>query len=276
MRKKFFAIIFLCLIIGINAQSRIDLFPAGINIKPFVANTLEPRLGSLFQLNRNELDLNIGNSMDMVRISNDYGETFSFGADLFTYTLLRGDKNFRFPVDAVDYLFGLNFSYKKIARNYSIGFRGRLSHISAHFVDGHFDATTQTWRDGLNPRVYSREFFELLGFYEFRHFRIYAGGAYIFHVIPVTIKKDNFQLGFDYYMKDLLGDYFTPFVGYDFKIIHLDKYTANNSIVAGLKFGNADSRGFSLYFNYYSGKSIHGEYFDRNKKYAAIVINLDL
>ena len=276
MKRILFGVIFLFLLININAQNRIDLFPDDLNIKPFAANTLEPKLGSIFQLSKNELELNIGNSMDIARIANDHGETYSFGADLFTFTLLRGEQNFHFPVDAVDYLFGVNFSYKKVLQDCSIGFRGRISHISAHFVDGHYDGVTQTWRDGLNPRVYSREFFELLGFYEFQHLRVYAGGAYLFHVDPATIKKDNFQIGFDYYAKDFLGDHLTPFIGYDLKLIHLDKYTACNSISAGIKFGNADSKGISLLLNYYSGKSIHGEYFDKNKEYAALGINLDL
>ncbi len=259
-----------------NAQLKVELFPNDLTIKPFAANILEPKLGSSFHLNKNELELNIGNSMDLVRVTNDFGSTYTFGADLFTYTLLRGEQNFHFPVDAVDYLFGVNFSYKTLVNNSSLGFRGRISHISAHFVDGHYDGIAQSWREGLNPRVYSREFIELIAFYEFQRFRVYAGGSYIFHVDPATIKKDNFQIGFDYYLKDFFGKHITPFVGYDLKLIHLDKYSANNSFSAGLKFGNADYKGLSLIFSYYSGKSIHGEYFDQVNEFTSLGINLDL
>lgn len=276
MKRIFVLSILLALSIRVDAQTQVELFPDNLSIKPFAANTLEPKVGSMFHLNKNELELNIGNSMDIVRITNDYSGSYSFGADLFTFTLLRGEQNFHFPVDAVDYLFGVNFSYKKVVHDYSFGFRGRISHISAHFVDGHYDGTAQSWRDGLNPRVYSREFLELIAFYEFQRFRVYAGGDYIFHVDPGTIKKDNFQIGFDYYIKDMFGEYITPFIGYDLKLIHLEKYTGNNSLSAGLKFGNADSKGFSLYFSYYSGKSIHGEYFDVNNEYTALSLNLDL
>ena len=52
---------------------------------------------------------------------------------------LEKEDNFRFPVDAVDYMFGLNFWFKTAVHGYSFK-RIRLSHISAHFVDGHFDA----------------------------------------------------------------------------------------------------------------------------------------
>ena len=79
---------------------------------------------------------------------------------MFTYTLLRGETDFHFPVDAVDYLFGVNFGYKNnFEKNKEFGARLRISHISAHFVDGHFDGSTGNWRDGQIPRVFSREFF---------------------------------------------------------------------------------------------------------------------
>ena len=45
----------------------------------------------------------------------------SFGADLFTYTLLRSQSDFHFPVDAVDYLFGVNFGYVENLRILKLG-----------------------------------------------------------------------------------------------------------------------------------------------------------
>ena len=104
----------------ISAQTEVELFPDKLNIQPFTANTLEPKLGFVFQTNQNNLDLDIGNSMDIVQWKND-SSIYSVGADLFTYTLLRKEANFHFPVDAVDYLFGINFSYKKQLDNSSFG-----------------------------------------------------------------------------------------------------------------------------------------------------------
>lgn len=258
------------------AQNSIVYFPDNLMIQPFSANQLEPKLGFLFQTGENELRLDIGNSIDILRYNIDDDFSLSFGADLFTFTLLRGESNFHFPVDAVDYLFGLNFGLLKTNEKYIYGIRFRISHISAHFVDGHFDGTSGTWKDGLNPRVYSREFIELIPFLKIYDIRTYAGFSYLLHIDPSEIKKDNYQLGFDYFIDQAVTDLFIPFIAYDLKLIHLDKYTANNSFSAGLKFGKKEGKGLSVYFNYYSGKSIHGEYFDRNIEYSAVGINLDL
>jgi len=275
--KRIFVISFLfVLIIRANAQSQVELFPADLSIRPFVANSLEPKLGSLYRPDKNELELNIGNSIDILRISNDYGGTYSLGADLFTYTLMRREANFNFPVDAIDYMFGLNFSYKKVVHDYAFGFRGRISHISAHFVDGHYDGTNSQWRDGLNPRIYSREFVEIMPFYSYSSIRFYFGFSYIFHVEPAFIKKDNFQFGFEYFIKNIFGDNISPFIAYDLKMIHLDRYTGNNSLNIGLKFGKYNEKGLSLYYAYYAGKNIHGEYFDVIREYSALGFNIDL
>ncbi len=259
----------------VKAQSNVEFFPNNLTVQPFTANILEPKVGFLFHLSENELRLDIGNSIDILRIKKG-DEWFSFGADLFTYTLLRSEENFRFPVDAVDYLFGFNFTYKKFFEKKEYGFRARLSHISAHLVDGRYDWQKNGWRDGLNPRVYSREFFELMSFYKSGGLRIYCGFAYLFNVKPVSIKKDNYQIGFDYFLPNFIYTNFSPFIGYDLKLIHLDKYTANHSLSAGIKFGKPEAKGLSVYLNFYSGKSIHGEYFDLNKEYTAVGINMDL
>jgi hypothetical protein len=273
---KFYAfipVLFLCSVA--YPQDKIELFPGDLNIKPFSANTLEPNLGSMFKINSNELILSIGNSMDMVHFRNGNG-AISIGADLFTWTLLRKEDNFRFPVDAVDYLFGINFGYKQTNKNNSYGFRGRISHISAHFADGHYDAVSQQWRNYISPSVYSREFVELIPFYEFCDLRIYGGMTYLFHVAPATIHKDNYQVGFDYYVKTYVDEKIVPFVGYNLNIDHIDKYNGNNSIVVGIKFGNPDGRGLSLLYRYYSGTSLHGEYFAYSEKYSSVGLNLDL
>lgn len=272
--KKSFLLIFL-FSLNLLAQ-QFDIFPGKLNVQPFTANSLEPRVGFLFQLSKNELRLDVGNSIDIFHYKINEQETFSFGADFFTYTLLRGESNFHFPVDAVDYLFGINGSYKFKDKENEYGTRLRISHISAHFVDGHYDGVNKQWRDGLNPRVYSREFIELITFYKINSFRTYGGITYLLHSNPDFVGKINFQIGFDFFLKDIISGKIAPFVAYDFKSIKLSEYSANHSISAGLKFGKPFQKGLSLYFNFYSGKSIHGEYFDLNKKYVALGINLDL
>jgi hypothetical protein len=276
MNKILSVILFVVLTINIPAQTKVEYFPALLNIQPFTANSFEPKLGFLFQTDKNDLRLDIGNSMDIALISLNEKTRFSFGADFFTYTLLRRESNFHFPVDAVDYLFGINASLKITEHSRSFGVRFRLSHISAHFVDGHYDGTNQRWKDGLNPIVYSREFIELMPFYQVNDLRIYAGFTYLINVDPSNLGKDSYQLGFDYFASKIINEHITPFIGYDIKLVNLNNYTANNSVQAGIKFGNPSGKGFSIYFEYYSGKSVHGEYYNFNNNYSALGFNLNM
>lgn len=263
--------------ININfAQDKINLFPSDLLIQPFSANTLKPKLGFEFKNGKNELSLNIGNSIDILHYQLDEKSKLSFGADLFTYTLLRSQSDFHFPVDAVDYLFGVNFGYKtKVAENV-IGARFRISHISAHFVDGHYDKDNNEWLDGREPKVYSREFFELIPFIKLNNLRLYGGITYIYSIDPRDLGKDQYQVGFEYFANELISNSLTPYIAYDFRLINLYQYTGNNSLEVGLKLGYADGKGLSLYFRYFSGYSIHGEYFDVKEDFTSLGFNFDL
>jgi len=271
-----FIVISLILVFSIQyklaAQNNIELFPSNLLVQPFTANTLKPKLGFEFKNGQNDLSLNIGTSMDIAHYDISKGYKLSLGADLYTYTLLRSQSDFHFPVDAVDYLFGFNFGLSK--ENW--GARLRVSHISAHFVDGHYSKEDEMWIDGREPRVYSREFFEFIHFYRFNNFRAYAGITYIFSIDPPEIGKDQYQIGFEYFAKELFSHYLTPYLAYDFKLINIYDYTGNNSIEAGVKYGYSNGRGISVYFRYFSGYSIHGEYFDVKEDFASFGFNLDL
>ena len=258
------------------AQWQHDLFPSDLNIQPFTANILEPKAGFLFSMDNNKLRLDISTSRDIVKWYDD-DETISIGADLFTFTRLRSTDNFKFPVETIDYLFGLNAGYKKqLSDENELGLRFRLSHISAHLVDGQYDAKTEEWREGRDPFVFSKEFIELFPYYRMNTFRAYVGLTYIFHVIPEDIKKFNIQLGFDYFATQFGSGSITPFVAYDFKLAGNETYVGNNIFSVGVKFGNWKSKGLSLYYTYISGKSIHGEYYDVNENYSAVGFNFEL
>lgn len=273
--KKYFllSVLFASIVFG---QDKVEVFPDNLNFQPFIANTFEPKLGFLFQSGGNELRLDIGNSVDLLRKKIDEKTTLGLGADLFTYTLLRSEHNFHFPVDAVDYLFGLNFTYKQMLDKAEIGARLRISHISAHFVDGHFDGNSGTWRDGHEPHVYSREFIELMAYYRVNDFRFYGGLAYLFHIDPDDLGKDYYEAGIEYMNEGLIFGYASFFAGYDLRITDLYEYTANHNLNVGIKFGKPEEKGFSVYYNYFKGNSIHGEYFNTEKEYSAFGINLDL
>jgi len=254
-------------------QSRLAWFPSDINIQPFTANFIEPRAGFAFELGGNKIRLDIGRSQDIVHVLNG-NSNLSFGIDLFTFTRLRAESEFHFPVEAIDYLFGINSGYKIINSSAEYGLRFRLSHISAHFVDGQYDYKINFWRDGRTATVYTREFIEFFPYYRFNGLRFYAGYTYLFHRKPVEIGRGIYQLGFDYYYTEFKNIY--PYVAYDFELEKVNKYSGNHILTAGIKFGDYKSRGLSLTITYFAGKSIHGEYYDLNESYTTIGFNLDL
>lgn len=276
MSRKITLLLYI-LLFGVNqfAQQKVELFPSELNIKPFVANFLEPKVGFMFMSGKNSLRLDIGNSKDFIHLV-DGNMIISFGGDFFTFTKLRGEADFHFPVDAVDYLFGLNGSFKIKNEYTECGMRVRLSHISAHFVDGHYDNYSNSWRGGRTPRVYSREFVELTPFYSVKDLRVYASYSYLFHVVPKEIGKNIFQFGGEKFFNLSFADYLFPFIAYDLRLTKIGKYSGTNSFSTGVKVGKKDSGGISFMIDYFSGNNIHGEYFDYKEKYVAFGMNVDL
>jgi len=274
MRK----IVLLILIVFLTqsfSQSNKEWFPKGLNIRPFTANFLEPRAGFSYLLDKSNIRLDIGTSADVLRIA-DEGKIISFGVDLFTYTRLRSENNFKFPVETTDFYFGVNYAQRFIRKEKEYGFRFRFAHISTHLVDGSFNGQNGIWRNGRSPIIYSREFFELMPFYRINGFRTYAGITYLFHTLPANISKGIYQVGFDNYFTSFPSKTFTPFIAYDFKLSKIDKFTGNNIIMGGIKFGKFDEKGFSITLSYYSGKSVHGQLFNINENYFTLGFNMDL
>jgi hypothetical protein len=230
----------------------------------------------MFALGDDWLRLDIGTTRDILQLKSGE-ETISFGADLFTFTRLRSNNNFKFPVETIDFFFGINAGFDKHDGNRDYGLRIRFSHLSAHLVDGRYDVHSSKWVNGRDPFTFSKEFIELFPYYRISGFRIYLGLTYIFHIIPEIINKGIYQVGFDYYIFPFSNGSITPFVAYDFKLNGISNtYFGNNIAKLGVKFGSPLSRGFSILISYISGKSIHGELFDLTENYLNIGFNLDL
>ncbi|MEW5797419.1 MAG: DUF1207 domain-containing protein [Bacteroidota bacterium] len=244
-----------------------------LNFRPLVANTFEPRVGLIWHSNNNRLRLDIGNSIDLIRYQyENKRRLLTIGSDFFTYTLLRGEKNFHFPVDAVDYLFGFNTSYRDTFELGVFTTRLRLSHISAHFVDGHYDGPTGVWKDGLSPRVYSREFFDLtVGYEPDDMLRFYIGSVYLWHVDPTSIPKSLLYVGSEIHYS--VTKAINLYAAYQFTVTGM---RPRHELQTGIKIGNWNGRGTQLYFIYHNGNSIHGEYYDQKDEYSGIGFNIDL
>ena len=94
-----FRILFLSLIIsGVALSQTTVVFPGELNIQPFTSNFLEPRMGVFFQTGQNDLRLDIGASKDIFHTRIFPQANLSLGADFFTFTRLRGESGFHFPL----------------------------------------------------------------------------------------------------------------------------------------------------------------------------------
>jgi hypothetical protein len=258
---------------GSQADGRIALVPHGLLFRPLLANTYEPRVGLLSQLGKNRLRLDIGNSIDLLQytIIKD-SSSFSMGTDFFTYTLLRGERDFHFPVDASDYFFGVNFNCKSSTAFGLMSSRLRISHISAHFVDGHYDNTKGEWKDSRYPNVYSREFIDVVIACEPAPLddalRGYIGATYLFHVDPSTVAPFMAYAGLELHSKMYKSTSF--YAGYQTTVMKISEVALRQNIQLGAKFGEWNGRGLNLFASYFSGFSIHGEYFDIKENYLAL------
>jgi len=271
-------ILILVLIIKLitKAQTTTDWFPDDLNIQPFAAHFHEPKTGFQYLFDLEKVRIDIGTTQDIIHwINNEH--TFSLGVDFFTYTRARAEADFKFPVETIDYLFGINGGYKFKSEKREWGARLRFSHISAHLVDGYYDSETQNWMDDYQPFVFSKEFFEFIPYYKLYGVRIYASITYMIHVVPTDIIKGIYGAGFDYYAVELNIPAFTPYIGYDFELGgYNETYYGTNIATAGIKFGHPESRGISIFTSYYSGKSVHGEFYTITEDYVTIGINFDI
>lgn len=262
--KKFLIInfIFLSFFISLSVNS---YSLEGHLFSPLTANILEPRIGCLFQLSAKKLRLDIGTTVDLIEFNSGENCKTRIGTDFFTLSRLRSEGNMKFPVETADYFFGVNSTTKGKLNGLNYSARLRLAHISSHIVDGLANDTILTKK----PFVYSREFAELTGALNFDEFRLYAGLTYVFSRQPKSTNAIIPQLGFDFKFK--LNHIISVLAGYDFKLSGYDNiYFGAQSAQAGIKFETVNGVGILLNGYFFSGKSIHGMFYNVNDLYSGI------
>ncbi len=236
---------------------------------PLLADAKEPRIGALVNRNNNELSLDIGASLDLVQFSFERTQV-GFGVDFGTFSELRREWNFKFPVNAADYIFGINMSYRApLTKSLDLMGRFRLSHISAHLVDGRF--VNGAWLDGLSPFTYSREFIALMLALSGEYGRIYAGYEWLFNTIPREISSSSYQVGIEAYYAKFPVRVLCPFIALDFRLVPIwrqalgrsEGYGGATNVQAGVKLNSIGKRGIRLVFNHYGGLDFRGMYLGR-------------
>ncbi len=223
--------------------------------KPLFANPFEARMGSFYQFEENKLRLDIGGSIDLAKFKIDSNDA-AIGADFFTYTRLRHEGNFKFPVETSDYYFGLNYSMR-----FDISMPGyirfRLAHISSHLVDGYTNDDYDFIRE---PIVYSREFVDIVWAQQIDNFRYYAGLNFVFSTIPDDPNPLTPQIGFDYSRQ--IVPWLSFDMGFDFKLIGIDNvWQGTSAAQMGFTFWTSKNYGIFTGFYCYRGRSMHGQFY---------------
>ena len=252
--------------------------------KPLLADPTEPRIAVMPWLEKRHLQLDIGTSADLYQSKS---KDFAAGVDFATYSLLNRGDNFKFPVDAIDYLFGINASWKQPVSIGALPFdelsgKIRLSHISTHFEDGHYDATTNQWIQAdcpfKIPFTYSREFINLVVALSSPQHRVYAGYQYLYHTIPDGINPHSFQTGVE------LSTPGNTYLAADFKLLptwqpSLEKtrgYRGTWNLQAGMRLNSIGLEKVRVICNYFSGMSRQGMYFYRPESYKTVGFIVEL
>ena len=238
---------------------------------PLLADPMEPQVSVMPYVGQRFLNLDIGTTADLYQ---NKSKTFAIGVDFGTWSLLRESDNFKFPVDAVSYLFGINTSWKEKISSPTLPFdefsgRVRLSHISAHFEDGHYEPDGSGWIPEPGgpaiPFTYSREFLDLVLALSAPGHRVYAGYQYIYHTLPGGINPSSFHAG---------GELSTPgntYLAADFKLLPVWQsslqetrgYRGTWNIQAGMRL-NAIGRAEPLRHNF--GAVPVGHFREQDKK----------
>ncbi len=260
------------------AQPTVDeaafrFLPGRTSFSPLAANYLEPRVGLRKEISTSRLKLDIGSTFDLLEyaFSASRTRTIRLGIDFFTYALTTNAEGFRLQVDAVDGIFGGHLNYQDIKPHGTVSFRLRLLHLSAHFVDGHFNTVTGRWTDGRAPIPYTRDFGELVGAYSWNTeavtVRLYSGISYATLVRPNQIKRLGSVHGFEIHTElgSALGNPFSMFLADNATLTGIPEYIATNNFEFGVKFGEWNDRGVKLFFSYYSGLEIFSQYYNVKK-----------
>jgi hypothetical protein len=253
--------------------------------EPLLADPLEPRIAVMPMLGKKKLQLDIGTSADLYQNKN---KSFAVGIDFATWSQLNRTSNFKFPVDCIDYLFGINTTFRHQLREKPLSFdeasvRVRLSHISAHFEDGHTDENGD-WLDealvpgGKIPFTYSREFVNVTGALSAPGRRVYLGYQYMYHTLPAGISPSSFQAGAE------IGLPSHAYVAADFKLLpkwnweegKTKGYRGTWNLQAGMRLTSIGLKNVRVAANYFSGMSRQGMYYYKPESYTTLGMIVDL
>ena len=257
---------------GQDSPPRAIFLPGRPLTLPLVASDEEPRAGLSKEAGTSRLVLTIGSAIDLleVRCTPDTLTMLRAGADFFTYALSSSIAGHRLQIDAVDGFFGGH-----LLTSFPIGaakafLRLRILHRSAHFVDGHFDSGTNSWRGGREPIPFTKDYGELLGAVAWDlspvRFMAYSALSYATLVRPVEIRRVSSFHGLEMNTGDALGHFlgrpFSLFAACQLSLQGIPAYVGTGTLAGGIRLGAWDAAGIEILARYRSGLDMFGQYYN--------------
>jgi hypothetical protein len=272
MTLRTLAAIFACLALSpLHAGAQYRFLPGGLHFAPLKANVQEARIGVFKFLDKGEMKVDVGNSIDLFGYDAPGDLSVSAGIDFFAYAYTTGAQGLRLQIDAIDGFFGGNLTVSSGGDSSGTFARLRLLHHSAHLVDGHYSVADGKWLDGREPVAYTRDFGELVIARSQRLgavlLRPYGGFSYATLVRPTLVRRGAYLAGLEASTGEFLGPLWSRpvhlYAAYQATVTGLDAYTATHQLQAGVKFGAWYGKGPTIYLGWYRGRHMFAEYFDR-------------
>lgn len=268
-----------------NPTDGLIFLPDGTAFAPLLAHYQEPRLGVRKETGSSRMKLDIGATFDALEYRfAESNSSLRLGIDFFTYALTTNSEGLRLQVDAVDGYFGGHVAFKPGDPLLPLSVRLRLLHLSAHFLDGHYNMNTSSWKDGRAPLPFTRDFGELVAAYESSFdpvaFRLYSGFSYATLIRPVEIKRITTLHGIELWSPAITGPVFGKpcnlFIAYHLTLSGIPRYQGTNTLEFGAKFGELQGTGIKLYASYYSGLELYSQYYNLRTENWGLGVAFDL
>ena len=247
--------------LGITGQ--VEAFPVGDPFQPIIADLKQPQ----FFVSLNSFR-SVGEQYTMASVG--FGETFGMfkflgnregdGLQLSLEGAIFAQFNMNTPSSNLinaDYTVGIPVTYRRGDNS----FRLRTYHQSSHLGDELLLSVGAPKRVNL-----SYEAMEFIYSRDWREWRVYGGGEYLFHKEPADVHSKSAHWGIEYRGSNPLFWNGRPIAGVDMKKIEEHDWSIDTSVKAGLEFGHPNSghRRLRLLAEYYKGLDPHGQFY-KNK-----------
>lgn len=258
-------------LLGVTGE--VDGLPAGDVFQPLLADPKQPHFFA--SLNRFTFDderytmasVGFGESFGMFRV---LGNREGDGLQLSLEGGLFAQFNLSAPSSALlnaDYVIGFPLTYRR--NNSSV--RLRVFHQSSHLGDELLLSGEAPERVNL-----SYEAVDLIYSYDWRGWRIYAGGGYLYSREPQDLKPRSTQWGLEYRASEPLIGTGRFVAGVDMKRLEAHDWETDTSIKTGLEFGypRPGQRRLRLMLEWYQGRDPHGQFYRNRVEYGGVGIAL--